>query len=93
MTRTIRPAENVTARYDPEVDAFAVDFEGSRPGASVRQTRLDERRAIDFNAEGEPIGVEVLFASTGVAVEGFPCPELVVAAAVRLGLPVTSPPG
>lgn len=73
-------------RYDEDADAVAVDFEGARPGASVRQVELDDRRIIDYDASGEPISVEAFAVSEGVEVEGFPRPEEVKVALAEAGL-------
>ncbi len=55
--------------YDEKADALYIAL-NDRPYAFGRD--LDDRRRIDFDAEGQPIGVELLFPSRGVDLHGLP---------------------
>jgi uncharacterized protein YuzE len=59
-------------RFDPEADAVAVDFRPRSPGDVARTQQIDERRLVDYDAAGQPLGVEFLFVSDGVDLEGVP---------------------
>ena len=63
-------------RYDAEVDALYVKL---REGKSKRTKELDSfgNRMVDYDAQGNVLGVEFLFASRGIDLEGVPCAELV----------------
>jgi uncharacterized protein YuzE len=74
----------VTATYDAEADALWIGFEGSGPGRSVRTEHLDERRFVDYDAQGRMIGIEVLDVSSGVLIDGLPEPGLVRGVVERL---------
>jgi uncharacterized protein YuzE len=63
--------------YDPAADALAIDFPGFGPGASVRMVRLDRDRALDYDAEGRLVSIEVLNVSRGVNLENLPETEVV----------------
>ena len=52
--------------YNPAVDAFAIDFPGFGPGASVRMVRLDSDRVLDYDAEGNLVGIDIDNASSKV---------------------------
>jgi uncharacterized protein YuzE len=54
----------VRVLYDAAVDALYLPF---RRGARVGQSKvLDERRIIDMDDRGNPVGIEILGASHGV---------------------------
>ena len=55
----------LTATYDAESDALAIDLEGAGAGRSVRTEHLDERRLVDHDATGRTIAVELLDVSAG----------------------------
>jgi uncharacterized protein YuzE len=59
-------------RFDPEADAIAVDFRERGPGDVARTRQMDERRLIDYGADGEPLGVEFLFVSDGIDLADVP---------------------
>jgi uncharacterized protein YuzE len=65
----------VYIRFDPEVDAIYAALRRHEPGEAVRTRQLDERRMIDYDVEGEPIGVELLYVSEGIDFEGLPRAE------------------
>jgi uncharacterized protein YuzE len=62
-------------KYDDEVDVLYVAFRHIGPGDSKQQWLLDDRRIIDVDAEGEPLGVEFLCYSDGIDLEGVPRAE------------------
>jgi len=65
----------VLIRYDREVDALYVSFRAALPGDAVRTVELDERRRVDYDDRGEPIGLEVLDARDGIDLERVPRAE------------------
>jgi uncharacterized protein YuzE len=82
--------------YDDEADALYVAFEHIEPGAAKQQRELDERRIVDLDADGEPVGVEFLDYSNGVDLEGVPRADEIVQALIALMAPrhaVLSSPG
>lgn len=74
----------LTATYDPEADALSIDLEGSGRGHSVRTEHLDDRRFVDYDAQGQIIGIELLDVSSGVLIDGLPEPGLVRGVIERL---------
>lgn len=62
-------------RYDSEVDALYVAFRALEPGAAKRTRMLDDRRMVDYDEEGQPIGVEFLCFSDGITLEDVPRAE------------------
>ena len=56
-------------RYDSEADALYVRLRGTE---HARTDELDARRLVDYDASNEVIGVEFLFVSKGVSLEGVP---------------------
>jgi uncharacterized protein YuzE len=79
MNRPIR------IEYNPHVDALAIDFVGAIEGASAKMMRLDRDRAIDYNAEGRLISIELLNVSGGVEFDGLPEAEVVRRALELIG--------
>ena len=63
--------------YDPAADALAIDFPGFGAGASARMVRLDRDRALDYNADGRLVSIELLNVSRGVNLEDLPETEVV----------------
>ena len=63
--------------YDPAIDALAIDFPGFGPGASARFVRLDRDRALDYDADGRLVSIELLNVSRGVSIDDLPEAELV----------------
>ncbi len=59
-------------KYDPEVDLIAVEFQPLPESTEWYGERLDERRYVLRNRAGVALGVELLFASQGVELEGLP---------------------
>jgi uncharacterized protein YuzE len=59
----------VELTFDPEADALYVRL---RDGAYARSVELDDRRRIDYDQDGEPIGVEMLGVSEGLSFQGLP---------------------
>jgi len=66
--------------YDPAVDAVAIDFRGFGAGASARVVRLDRDRALDYNADGRLVSIELLNVSRGVDLKDLPEAEVVAGA-------------
>ncbi len=60
--------------YDPEVDAAYVYF---RKGPWDHMDILDDCRNIDYGLDGEPNGVELLYVSDGVNLDGLPCRDVI----------------
>lgn len=57
----------VTARYDQEADALYVRLQA---GERKRTVEIDDVTYVDVNDEGRPIGIELLYPSMGVNLEG-----------------------
>lgn len=74
----------LTATYDLEADALAIDLEGSGSGRSVRTEHLDELRFVDYDATGRTIAIELLDVSGGVVFDGLPERGLVRGVVERL---------
>jgi len=56
--------------YDPEADCAYIRF---RPGKVVREDILDDARVVDYGADGELVGVELLDVShVPVQLDGLP---------------------
>ncbi|MGD9572394.1 MAG: DUF2283 domain-containing protein [Thermoleophilia bacterium] len=66
--------------YDPAVDALAIDFPGFEAGASARMVRLDRDRALDYDASGRLVSIELLNVSRGVDLTDLPEPEVITRA-------------
>ena len=65
----------VTFTYDPDADAIYIRL-GRKALAYTEE--VDDQRHIDYAADGTVIGIELLYASDGIRVEGLPQPELVL---------------
>jgi len=63
-----------TITYDPSVDAATVWL---HTGTPVSHDRLDDRRGVDRDAEGQALSIEFLDVSKGVDLRGLPEPERV----------------
>jgi YD repeat-containing protein len=63
--------------YDPAADAIAIDFPGFGPGASARTVRLDHHRALDYDADGRLLSIELLNVSRGVLLDDLPEADVV----------------
>ncbi|WP_217923633.1 DUF2283 domain-containing protein [Miltoncostaea oceani] len=66
--------------YDPVVDALAIDFPGFGAGASARMVRLDRDRALDYDASGRLVSIELLNVSRGVDLTDLPEAEVITRA-------------
>ena len=64
----------ILLQYDPQVDALYVRLRDTppEPGEAHRTRELDERRRVDYDEQGDPVGVEILDASHGIALDGVP---------------------
>ena len=58
--------------YDATVDALYISFRRRADGDVARTAHLDERRLIDYDADGRPLGAEFLDASAGIDLDGIP---------------------
>jgi uncharacterized protein YuzE len=72
--------------YDPAVDALAIDFPGFGAGVSARMVRLDRDRALDYDAEGRLVSIELLNVSRGVKLDDLPETEVVTQALALLAV-------
>jgi len=72
--------------YDPAVDALAIDFRGFGAGASARMVRLDRDRALDYDADGRLVSIELLNVSQGVNLTDLPESEVVSRALALLAV-------
>ena len=75
--------------YDRRVDIAYVAF--SR-GASARQEKLDDARIIDYDADGNVVGVEFVAPSLGPDLTGVPRATEIAREARKLGLRVRLAP-
>lgn len=55
--------------YDPDADAAYITF---RDAPWDHMDILDDYRNIDYAPDGEPVGVELLYVSKGVNLDGLP---------------------
>jgi addiction module HigA family antidote len=67
----------VIIHYDPEIDALYVDLAERRDGDVERTIELDPRRLVDYDATGDALGVEFLWASEGLDLAGVPHAEAI----------------
>ena len=63
-----------TLEYDPDADAVYVRL-NDLPYAFGED--LDHERRVDYAADGEPIGIELLNVSESVDTRGLPCEDAV----------------
>ena len=68
-------SDGVLLEYDAAADVLYVSLCEARPGGAKRTREIDERRRIDFDADGRPIGVEFGDASDGVLLDGVPAAD------------------
>jgi uncharacterized protein YuzE len=59
-------------QYDDEVDALYVSFREIEAGGVKKVRMVDDRRNVDYDDAGQPIGVEFLCVSEGVSLDGLP---------------------
>lgn len=71
--------------YDREADAAYIYF---RDAAWDHMEILDDYRTIDDAADGQPVGVELLYVSKGVNLDELPRPDLVAALLEREHIPI-----
>lgn len=76
-------------RYDDEADALYVYFRAIEPGGVKRTRMLDDRRNIDYDADGQPVGVEFLCVREGISLDGIPRAEE-IASALRAVVPASA---
>ena len=60
--------------YDPDADAAYITF---RDAPWDHMDILDDYRNIDYAPDGEPVGVELLYVSKGVNLDGLPSPDVI----------------
>ncbi len=75
--------------YDRGVDAAYFSFSAA---ASTRQEKLDDARIIDYDADGEVVGVEFIAPSRGMDLTGVPRATEIAREARKLGLRVRVAP-
>lgn len=56
-------------KHDKRADAIYIHFSDAPYSYN---TEIDNERIVDYDVDGEPIGVELLCVSTGVITEGLP---------------------
>ena len=79
----------VLVQYDPEVDALYFKLRHVEPGGVKGARQLDERRLIHYDHAGQPVGVEILYATKGINLDGVPQASEIKRALKSLpGLPV-----
>ncbi len=71
--------------YDREADAAYIYF---RDAAWDHMEILDDYRNIDYAADGQPVGVELLYVSKGVNLDGLPRPDVLAALLERERIPI-----
>ena len=79
---------HVYLEYDESTDSLYLRFDEA-PWAE--QENLDDRRGIGRAADGRVIGIEILSASRGVALEGLPHAHDVERILAARGFPVLTP--
>ena len=62
----------ISFEYDPERDVLYVRFQAHQAGLVHSTRQLDEQRLLDLDAEGAPVGVELLYASDGITLRDLP---------------------
>lgn len=60
--------------YDPDADAAYITF---RDAPWDHMEILDDYRNIDYASDGEPVGVELLYVSKGVNLDGLPMTDAI----------------
>lgn len=86
-TDALSPVNPLRVEYDPTVDALAIDFPGFGPGASACVARLDRDRALDYDAEGRLVSIELLNVSRGgVSIDDLPAADVVKQALELVGI-------
>ena len=81
--------ERVRIAYDRTVDAAYFSFSVA---ASARQEKLDDARIIDYDADGQVVGVEFITPSLGMDMTGVPRASEIAREAQELGLRVRVAP-
>jgi uncharacterized protein YuzE len=74
-------------RHDPQADAVYITL---REGTFAHGVMLGDTRVIDFDAERHPLGVELLYVSSGVDVRGLPEQDAIARLLTAHGIAVTS---
>ena len=77
--------ENPIFTYDPQADAAYLQLTDH---AIVGTEALDSQRLIDRDAQGQPVGVELLRVSAGSALTGLPAAAALEGFLYAAGLPV-----
>ena len=79
---------SLRVEYDRSCGCAYVDLQSGRSGEYAWTERLDQERAIDWDAAGEPLGLDFMNASTGVDLSGIPYANQVAKALRQHGIPV-----
>ena len=69
-----KAAQKPSIEYDPDADAVYITL---RDAPWDHMDILDDYRNIDYAPDGEPVGVELLYVSKGVNLEGLPTPDVI----------------
>lgn len=64
--------EDLMLSFDAVTDVLYVSFATVEPGGVKRSRQLDDVRLVDYDADGEVVGVEFLGASEGIDLEEVP---------------------
>jgi uncharacterized protein YuzE len=85
----------LTAECDPEADALYVHLSA---GLRTRAVEIDESTFVDVDGDGYPVGIEILYPTTGISLGGaldrFSLHQqepAILAAIARLGAPIPIP--
>ena len=83
--------DTLRVEHDPDADAVYV-YLASDPETRVADTReLDASRMVDYAADGSVIGIEFLWVSEGVLLDGVPRAAAVAQALQRAGINTIQP--
>ncbi len=74
----------VLVQYDPDVDALYFKLRQVAPGGVKGARQLDERRLIHYDHDDQPVGVEILYATEGINLDGVPQADEIRRALSRL---------
>ena len=77
----------LTLKYDAEVDVLLVELREGEPHVA---REISDRTILALDRDGEVLGVELLWVSEGVDLEGVPRADEIAAALNRLPRPRTA---
>lgn len=76
----------IRVEYDSAYDQLYISFQETRPGIAAETVEIDDRRRVDFTADGGLYGIEIDQPSLGVDLEGLPEAQAVAQALERLAV-------